>query len=190
MKRFIIIHGWDGNSEEPMLKWFKEKIKKKGFNVSVPEMPNSAEPKIEEWVQKIKEVVQEPNSETNFIGHSVGCQGILRYLESINPKFKVGRLILIAPWMYLNEKTIEEEGEEVKEIARPWMETPIDWNKIKEHLEEKPICIFSDNDPYVPLSNENLFKEKIGAEVVIEHNKGHFTVSDGVEKLPIILKYI
>ena len=34
--------------------------------------------------------------------------------------------------------------------------------------------IFSDNDPYVPLDNQDDFKIRLGSKIIIDHNKGHF----------------
>lgn len=186
MRRVFIIHGWGGSPKEPMHKWMKANLEKNGFEVITPEMPNAAEPKIKEWIGKLKEVVQNPDEETFFIGHSIGCQGVLRYIETINPKIKIWGIVLIAPWMHLNEETIKEEGEEVIEIAKPWIETPINWEKIKLHT-NKFVCIFSDNDPYVPLSEKELFQEKLGAKIIVEHNKGHFTESDNIKENPTVL---
>jgi len=172
-----------------MHKWLKEKLEEKGFEVIVPEMPNPAKPKIEEWVGKLKEVVGNPNGETYLIGHSVGCQGVLRYLETLSEGLKIGGMVLIAPWMHLDKNTIEEEGEEVKEIAKPWMEIPISFENVKSHT-DKIVCIFSDNDPYVPLSETELFKKFLDAEIIIEKGKGHFTSSDNVIENEIALNKI
>ena len=59
----------------------------------------------------------------------------------------------------------------------------------------KKICpkitaIFSDNDPFVHLDNIKLFQEKLGAEITMEHAKGHFSGSDGITKLPSALDAI
>lgn len=186
-KRVYIVHGWDGSPKEPMHIWIKKELEKEGFEVIVPEMPNPATPVIKEWMDKLKEVIREPDEETYFIGHSVGCQGVLRYLEGIDSK--IGGVVLIAPWMHLDKTTIEEEGEEVVEVARPWMETPIDWQKIK-NCTSKFVCIFSDNDPYVPLDNKELFEDNLDARVIIEHHKGHFTETDGVAKVPFVIKEV
>lgn len=186
MKKVFIIHGWDGSPEEPMHEWLKKKLEEKGFEVSVPEMPNSAEPEINSWISKIKEIVENPNEKTYFIGHSVGCQGVLRYLETLNSNVNIGGVIFIAPWMHLDEKTIQEEGKEVVEIAKPWMETPINWDKVKTHTNNF-VCIFSDNDPYVPLTNKELFKEKLSAKTIIEHNKGHYDPDSNITENPTAL---
>ncbi len=189
MKRVFLIHGWDGSPEEPMHKWIKKSLESKGFEVFAPKMPNADKPEIKSWVAKIREIVREINEEDIFIGHSVGCQAVLRYIEKLDKDEKVKKVILIAPWMYLDKKTIEEEGEEVIEIAKPWMETPIDFKKIKAHCNEF-VAIFSDNDPYVPLSNAAIFKKNLGAKTLILNKRGHFDPSSNIDKLPELLHFI
>ncbi len=91
--------------------------------------------------------------------------------------------------MKLDEETIKEEGEEVVAIAKPWMETPINWEKVKSHCGDF-ICIFSDNDPYVPLSNKKLFREKLNTTILILKNRYHFDEGHGIKKLPEILRFL
>lgn len=188
MKRAYIIHGWDGSPEEPLHKWIKKKLEEKKFRVIAPKMPNPAEPKIKLWVNKIKKIADNLSEEDIFVGHSVGCQAILRYLETLKDK-KIAKIILIAPWMHLDEQTIEEEGEEVREIAKPWMEIPIDWEKVNSCCNEI-IAIFSDNDPYVPLSDIDLFKEKLNAKTLLLNKRGHFDPSSGIKDLPEIMEFL
>ena len=178
-KRIYIIHGWEGSPEEPMHKWLKENLENKGFEVTAPEMPNPSVPKIDVWVKKLNSIVKNPDKDTYFIGHSVGCQTILRYIETLNKDIKLCGIILIAPWLHL--KGIEEEGEEALKIANPWLNTPINFNKIKSHLEKNKItAIFSDNDQFVPLSDIKLFEKNLNLKTILEHNKGHFAESDGI----------
>ena len=81
---------------------------------------------------------------------------------------------------------INLEKEELP-IAKPWLETKIDFNKIKKVLANLTV-ILSDNDPYDCLEeNKKIFREKLNAKVIIEH-KGHFTSDDGVTELPVILE--
>lgn len=154
----------------------------------VPKMPETGMPKIKAWVGKLKEIAKSDGN-TIFVGHSIGCQAILRYVETLPKSTKIPGVVLIAPWMALDAKTIEEEGEEVKKIAKPWMETPINFKKVKSHV-GKIIAIFSDNDPYVPIGQKELFKKELAAEIIIEHGLRHFTIGDGVAKLPSALKAI
>jgi hypothetical protein len=189
MKRVFLIHGWDGSPKEPMHIWIKKNLESRGFGVYVPNMPNPSKPEIKSWVKKIEETVKLANKEDIFIGHSIGCQAVLRYIEKLDKNEKVGKVILIAPWMHLDKQTIKEEGKESIKIAKPWMETPIDFSKIKTHC-NKFVAIFSDDDPYVPLSNINLFVNHLNAEILILKKKGHFDPSHNIDKLPELLNFI
>jgi len=189
MKRAIIVHGWDGKPRNDWYPWLKKELENRNYEVIVPTMPNTSEPKIDEWVSKLKDIAKVVDEETLFIGHSVGCQAILRYLETLNPKIRVKKCIFVAPWMNLDKQTIEDEGPEVVEIARPWMETPINWKKAREHCKEFT-TIFSDDDPYVPLSDSGIFKKELDAKVIILKGQGHFTKEEGITKLPEILQFI
>ena len=148
-------------------------------------MPEPAAPKIEVWVSRLSKIVGDVDENTYFVGHSIGCQTILRYLESLPADKKVGGATFVAGWFTLmNLKTDEE-----KEIAKPWLETPIDFDKIKQHT-KKFFAVFSDDDEVVSISNKEMFEQKLGAQTAIEHNKGHFSGSDGVKEIPIVLEKI
>lgn len=188
MKEIYLVHGWGGSdSSEGWFGWLKEKSREKNIEVISFNMPNTDKPKIEEWVGFLKEHVKDLDEETYFIGHSVDCQAVLRYLETLDSDIKIGVAVLVAPWMELDKNTLEEEGEEVVEIARPWMETPIDFDKVKKHTNNF-LCILSDNDPYVPLTNKEFFEEKLGSEVVIKHNEEHFNETKEIPEIFEVVK--
>ncbi|MFH1325575.1 MAG: alpha/beta hydrolase [archaeon] len=168
MKKIYLIHMWDGNSEELWYPWLKEELEKRNVEVIAFDMPNSEHPKIEEWVKHMGENVKDVDEETYFIGHSVGCQAILRFLEKLHKNKKIGGCIFVAGWFNL----INLEPEEM-EIAHPWLNSKIDFLRILEHCTNF-LAIFSDNDPYVSQSNAEIFKKELSAKIVTEKNKGHF----------------
>ena len=51
------------------------------------------------------------------------------------------------------------------------------------------VAIFSDNDPFVPLSEEKLFKSELGAQIIVLHGKGHLQQEHDVFILPEILPF-
>lgn len=181
-KKVVVVHRWDGAPSKDWLPWIKEEFEKKGYDVIVPEMPNSQEPKIEEWVPFLTEVAGEANEDIFFIGHSIGCQTIMRYLETVYPK-KIGGTIFVAPWFNLANL----EDKESEDIASPWIKMPIDLKKV-ENATDNTTVFMSDNDPFVPLSDGEIFRERLGAKVVIEKNKGHFTEDDNIIEIPNLLK--
>jgi len=187
MKRVFIIHGWDGHPEEGWFPWLKKRLEEKGFQVFNPAMPEPLNPKINEWVQFLREQVGSPDQATYLIGHSIGAQTILRYLESLPENAKIGGAVFIAGWINLTDEAYEDDND--IEIGRPWLETPINWAKVKSHT-NKFTAIFSDNDPLVPMSDSEIFKEKVGAKIIVEHNKGHFNDESGTKELPSALEAV
>ena len=187
MNRVIIVHRWDGTPTSDWYPSVAKTLRAKGFEVSIPKMPNTIEPEIDAWIQTLVQTVGKPDKNTYFIGHSIGCQTILRYLEGLEKNKEVGGVIFVAPWMHLDEETIREEGEENIAIAKPWIETPIEFKNVINHTKNF-IAIFSDNDPFVPVSDAKIFEEKLGAKIMIFKDMGHFDSSKGVNELPIVLK--
>ena len=177
------MHGWDGSITEPMIAWLGEQGKALGFETTVVEMPGSHTPTIGAWVSALEAAVMYPDESTHFIGHSIGFQAIVRYLQS--PEImQAGAVIGIAPWLTLTGLHTEED----KDIARPWLENPIDFSQIKKVVKES-ILIFSDNDEDVPLKeNQELFQAKLSPKMIVEHNKGHFTEGDGVKDLQVVVE--
>jgi predicted alpha/beta hydrolase family esterase len=186
IKRAFIVHRWGGTPGADWYPWLKKELEKKGFKVEVPTMPNTSEPKINDWVSHLKKVVGKLDNETYFVGHSIGCQAIMRFLEKEDYDGKLGNVVFVAGWFKLNNL----EGKEVEAIASPWMDTPIDFNKIKPKLSKLSVFL-STNEPYGFIEeNSKAFRDELGAKVITLKNRGHFTAGDGVNKLPEILNEI
>jgi len=186
-KRVFIIHGWDGYPEEGIFPWLKKELQARDFSVFNPAMPDPLKPRIEAWVKYLEKQIGIPDENTFLFGHSIGAQTILRYLETLLEDKKIGGAVFLAGWVHLTEEAYEEE--EDVEIARPWLETPLDWDKIKTRA-NKLIGIFSDNDSLVPITDTEIFKSKLGAKIIIEHDKGHFSGSRGIKNLPSALESV
>jgi predicted alpha/beta hydrolase family esterase len=184
-KRAIIVHGWAGNPQEGWFPWLKAKLIERGFAVQVPQMPDAEIPKIEPWVAHLKDTVGLPTVDTILIGHSIGCQTIIRYLETLAADEQVGPCFLVAPFLELLEIGEDEEHA----IAEPWLTTPLDYKKIQAKT-QKIVALFSDNDPFVPLGNVELFEQRLGAQTHIFPKKGHFSGENGIFEIPELLTLI
>ena len=171
MKKIYLIHGWGGSSSGGWFDTLKTEFSKKGFQVESFDMPNTDYPKIEEWINLMNENIKEVSEETYFLGHSIGCQAILRYLEQLPENVKVGKCIFVAGWFDLIDESYEDDDE--REIAKPWIKTPINFEKVKTHCNNF-LAIFSTDDPFVALSEVDLFKERLGTKTIVEEKKGHF----------------
>ena len=186
-KRVFIIHGWDGYPEEGIFPWLKKELQNRGLTVFNPAMPDPLNPKIETWVQFLNDQVGAPDEDTIFFGHSIGAQTILRYLESLPDNSKIGGAVFLAGWINLTDEAYETDEDAL--IAKPWIENRLNWDKIKSHANNF-IGIFSDSDPLVPISDAKIFENNLGAKIIIEHDKGHFSGSDEVKELPSALESV
>lgn len=178
-KRVFIIHGWGGNPESNWFPWLENELEKKGFKVEVPTMPNTDFPELKEWLPYLQKLVGKVDEETIFVGHSLGAITILRLLEALPKGEKAGGAIFAAGF---------PGPLEFKELDNFFVK-PLDYEKIKESV-KKIIAITSDNDPYVPLKNGELLKEKLGAELIVISGAGHLNEGDGFMRLPIVLDLI
>lgn len=164
MKRAVIIHCWEGYPEYCWYPWVKKELKEKGFVVTVPQMPETATPNLAKWGAKLKKVIGEPNEELFLIGHSLGCITILRYLESLNGKKQIGGVVFVAGF---------SDNVGYTELDS-FFKTPVNFAKVKERAKGF-VAIASDNDPHVPLSYLDVFKQKLGATTITKHAMGHFS---------------
>jgi len=182
MKRVFVVHGWGGSPEREWFPWLKKELEARGLETHVLEMPNTNVPTIKEWIPFLAKAVKKAEKDTYFVGHSVGCQTILRYLQTIDGK--IGGVVFVAGWLPAI-KLNGISGDEIA-VAKPWIETPIDFERAK-NATKNFTAIFSDNDPYVAPENAEAFRKNLGAKIIIEKKKGHFTQEDGCTELPAVL---
>ena len=163
-KRAVIVHCWEGYPEYCWYPQTKKELEAAGFEVFVPAMPETDNSKLSLWFPKLQEVIGSPNENLYLIGHSIGCATILRYLESLEELKRIGGVVLVAGY------TDKIGFEEIKSFFM----TPFDFKKIKSKSDHF-VAIHSDDDPYVDLKYGEIFKETLGAEIIIKPNMKHFS---------------
>lgn len=186
MKRVSIIHGWDGYPEEGWFPWLKVELEARGFEVHVPQLPDAGSPRIKNWVPALAKAVGTPDDQTFFVGHSMGCQTIARYLETLSGDVKVGGAVFVAGFF---KRLTNMEDDEVREIANEWLKTPLDFGNVFSHV-RKSVAIFSNDDPYVPIENQDDFRDKLHSRIIVEQGMGHFSGSTGTVELPVALEAV
>lgn len=184
-KRAVIVHGWGGRPGQHWTAWLKNKLEERGYAVLEPAMPDSDHPAIGAWVNHLAACVGTLDENTFFVGHSIGGQTILRYLQTQAGK-KAGGCVFVAGWFKL--ENLENEASEL--IAKPWLEENIDFVTVLATTKNF-VVINSSNDDYGFVEdNKKIFEEKLKAQVIILENKGHLTEADGVTQLPEVLEAI
>ena len=177
--KVIIIHGYGGEPMRGWRPWLKAELEARGFEVSVPAMPTPDKPRAEEWVAAIGREVAGAEGECVLAGHSLGCAAILRYLERAGKK--VAGAVFVAGFA-------GALGGEFS-LLDNFFEKPLDFASVRENC-GRMVAIFSDNDPHVPVSQEKIFREKLGAATLVLHARGHFSSSEGTAELPEALSAV
>jgi predicted alpha/beta hydrolase family esterase len=107
MKNAIIIHGKPGkkeyySDEYPVssnfawIPWLQKQLIINDIKTDTPEMPHAYEPQYKIWKTEFERFDITP--ETILVGHSCGGGFLLRWLSE-NKEIKVGKVILVAPWI-------------------------------------------------------------------------------------------
>lgn len=179
-KRVFVIHGWGGNPDGGWKPWLRSELEKKGFAVTMPQMPSPDFPKMEDWVGTLAKLIGKPDENTYLVGHSLGVVTVLRYLESLKGKERIGGAVLVAG-LAMNTH--------ISELQSFFPKESYDWAAIRQHC-SKFITINSDNDYYIPLEHGEEFKGKLGAEMIVMEEHGHFSSADGFTELPVVLQSV
>lgn len=182
MRRILILHGTNGNSNENWFPWLKRELENRGSEVWVPDLPHSEKPNIaryNEFIFQNKNWKFDEN--TSIIGHSSGAVAILGLLQHLPKDTKVNLCVLVGSfkndlgWESLNELFLEN----------------FDFNVIKKKA-QKFIFIHSDNDPFCPLEHAQYLSEKLDGTLIVKPGQGHFSTGKNPEytKFQFLLKLL
>jgi predicted alpha/beta hydrolase family esterase len=165
MKRAVIVHCWGGSSHYAWYPWLKSELEKLDYEVAVPDMPDTDEPKLSKWLPCLKEVVGIPDGELVLIGHSLGNATIMRYLEALDDSQQVGKVIMVAG--FTDQLGFEE--------LENFFETRLNFGKIKSKSKDGFVVIQSDDDPFVSDQYGERLKQELGAKLIIKHGAKHMS---------------
>lgn len=185
MKNAIILHGGPDKKEyyDPeapsmsnahWIPWLQGQLLKHDIPTATPEVPYSFNRNWKVWNREVERFDITP--ETILVGHSTGAGFFIKYL-SIHPKIKVGKVILVAPWL-------DPYQEHTKNFFDDFIIDP--------HLVSRTagVTIFnSDDDQESVQKTVEIVREKVkGINYREFHHHGHFCYSDlKTEEFPELL---
>lgn len=170
MQNAIIVHGMPGKDEYysdkypsssnfHWLPWLQKQLIIRDIKADTPEIPHAYNPQYDIWKKEFERFEITP--ETILVGHSCGG-GFLVCFLSQHPEIKVGRVILVAPWL-----------DTQKELETGFFDFEIDGDLA---LRTSGITIFhSDNDDQSINESVEIIMNKVsGIELKILSGYGHF----------------
>lgn len=179
MKNAIILHGMENDPQDHWYPWLKQELENKGYEVWVPQLPDTNDPQLSKWVPHIMQGGKF-NEETVLIGHSAGGACVLAVLEELN--VKIAQAIVVAGFSFYPGG----DG-----IVKP----SYNWQKIQDNVSEF-VIITSDNDPY----GHDEVRGRVMLEMlamdgsiqILVKGQRHFSMEDDpkFDKFPLLVKLI
>lgn len=183
--RVVIVPRWAGGATDDWYPWIREQLRLDPggeLRVEIVELPNPDAPVIDQCVAELTSKLGaelEDLRSTILVGHSVGCQALLRYLAELTPSpasassssagVEVGpeRLLCVAGWW-----TIDEPWPSI----RPWIDTSLDLPRLRANTAGGVTVLLSDDDPFTRDWRENkaTWEQRLDADVRVASGGRHF----------------
>ena len=172
---FVLLHGKGGSPDRHFIPWLRSELKKSGFAVQTPVLPNADEPNDLEqtdWVLKYCKF----DAKTVVVGHSFGGIVALRLLER---GIKPHKVILIGT----PSKPRLLDGKKRPTVAAA-VKRGFDFLTIKKNAKEFAL-LYDEKDHAVSLDHGELFARELGVSMHTAVGRNpHFTA----EKEPDVLR--
>ena len=176
MNNYFIIHGSYGNPYKNWIPYLKSQLSKRKLNCIVPSFTTPYKQDYESWNTILMSYLKIGyiTEDTTFITHSLGGIFLVKFL--IDNKIKVKRIIHI---QFDKDNSLYDSFYMKDECLI----------KICDLCDEI-ICVYSDNDPYIPMEKAESFADMIKGQKVVINNAGHFNEKYGYKEFKEILEYI
>lgn len=182
MEYYFLIHGSYGNPYKNWFPWLREELGIRNKKYIVPHFPSLEKQNYQNWSTILKSYLDIGmiSANTTFITHSLGGIFLVKFLLENN--IKVKKIIFVAAFNHI-------EFEKETELYDSFYVEEKNLENLKRLCQEM-ICIYSNNDPYIPVENATSFANKIGAQKVLLENAGHFTGKYGYREFKELLTYL
>ncbi len=175
MSRFkmkqIIVPGYQGSPEGHWQFWLNGELN----NSEMVVQDDFDFPKMDEWVTRLEEVIDQCNEPVQLIAHSLGCITVVKWALKYNTA-KVDSVVLVAP-------ADVESSYLPKDITG--------FGTIPQHkLPFKTTVIGSHNDPYMSIERVRLLANSWSATFVDAGFVGHINTASGFGPWPDLIPII
>lgn len=174
-----------GSNIENWFPWLKEKIDGQSKLCIVPQFPIELDyHTYNEW-KKLLDVYNKSykmiDENSVIIGHSTGSIFAVKYI--LENKIKIKKLILVSAF----NNYLAQDNNDIHNKINPTYYVDDDVLQDITKYVNQIVCIYGDNDPYIPQTVLHRFAKEIGAKEIIVHNGGHLNAEAGYIELTEIL---
>jgi len=190
MKNAILVHGKPSKDEylnksrhspsnDHWFPWLSRKLVTNNIHPVAIEVPRPYSPRYDVWKSEFERF--DVDDETALVGHSCGGGFLVRWLSE-NKDVRVGKVVLVAPWMNPDDKSSSDTAD--------FFQFEIDSDMASR---TSGLVVFNSNDDMDSIHETvEILKDKIENIDVREfEGYGHFCRGDmGTEEFPELLKEI
>ncbi|MDH6311004.1 putative alpha/beta hydrolase family esterase [Dysgonomonas sp. PFB1-18] len=173
-----VVHGYTANSQANWYPDLKNHLESENIRVHIFDMPNSHAPVEKEWLDFLEANITNLDDKSIFIGHSLGCVTILRFLENKNTD-NIESLFLVSG--FIENSPIPELSEFVKE--------EIDHSNFIETIKNR-VVISAEDDDIVPYPYSEVLAKKLNAQFKLLETGKHFIDRDGFTAFPYLTNLV
>ena len=173
MTRVYIIHGYSASIDDHWFPWLENKLTQDGLETHRIALPNSHQPKIDEWLETLQHAAPLDN-DTYIIAHSLGCITAIRYIAQMNTQIR-GAIFV--------------SGFDQRVPGLPMLDNFVasipNMFDVGKLIAQKQ-TILSQDDSIVPKELTMRFASDLQSPLLEVENAGHFLASDGFTELPYV----
>lgn len=173
--KIILIHGLAATKKSNWFPWLEKTVYHNlGLSVQSISLPHSKIPNSDKWLGSLTKEISNPDENTFFIAHSLGCITLLKYIEGLPDTIVVGGVILISAF---------DESLPLIPLINSFVERKPIYHRIIPKVRSIKV-IGSSNDIIVPLKYTKKVAAQLRASVTEIQRAGHFTSQDGYKSFP------
>jgi uncharacterized protein len=167
--RVVLAPRWGGTPSHDFYPWLRTELDALGVELFALHLPDPGTPTLEAWVPALRAAIDEavaaPGPPPVVVGHSVGCQAVMRALAGFDRPVASACLLVAAWW----------DVDQPWPSIRPWIDTPFDHARTRAAASRFSVLL-SDDDPFTRdhARTAALFRERLGATVRIASGAKHF----------------
>lgn len=171
--RLLIVPRWAGTPTSDFYPWLRAQLAAQHprlfDSVEALDMPDPQAPVVRAWVEALVQRIgtdATQASRTLLLGHSVGCQAVLRAVATLPHGVAVHGVLGVAGWWSVDRPW---------PTLLPWIETPFDHARARA-VGGRIHVLVSTDDPYTAdhEATRRLFVERLGAHVRVIDGARHF----------------
>lgn len=169
-----IIPGYQATPQSHWFPWLKQAFEQKGVSVHVLELPGPNSPKLQGWLEHLQANIQQHDTHTWFVGHSLGCITLLQHLMTQHAT--IGGMVLVSGFA---------EHLSFLPDLDPFITPSLDFDHLVR-MSRHRVVVAAKDDNIVPYPYSLRLSEKLQAEWELFEQGGHFMKQDGFTEFPAI----